>query len=84
MKVVAKYYREIEYVLVSELPEAQQVLLKQFAEADYIKILIEGKVTGPCMQYKQYSEWYSTTYARLVKQKEAIKALPVKEFALEK
>lgn len=84
MKVVAKYYREIEYVLVSELPEAQQELLKQFSEADYIKILADGKIIGPCIQYKQYNDWYNAIYAPLIKQKQTLHALPVKDLAWNK
>ena len=41
MKVQAKYYKEIEYVIVSELPPRQQATLKNFSEAEYIKILID-------------------------------------------
>lgn len=60
MKVKAKYFREIEYVEVKDLPQEQQTLLSHFKEADYIKILIEDKVVGPCLQYNQYEAWYTS------------------------
>lgn len=84
MKVQAKYFREIEYVVVSELPQSQQDKLKDFVEADYIKILIEGRVTGPCLQYKQYAEWYVSVFAPLVAGKPEQKSLPVKNLAWDK
>ncbi len=84
MKVQAKYFREIEYVVVSELPEKQQEKLKEFAEGDYIKILIDGQVTGPCLQYKQYAEWYLHIFAPLAKDNTSHKPLQVKEFVWEK
>jgi hypothetical protein len=60
MKVKAKYFREIEYVEIKDLPQEQQLLLSHYKEADYIKILIDDKVVGPCLQYKQYESWYSS------------------------
>lgn len=59
MKIKAKYFREIEYVEVKDLPQEQQTLLTQFKDADYIKILIEDKIIGPCLQYSQYETWYN-------------------------
>lgn len=81
MKVQAKYYREIQYVVVSELPPSQQASLKNFSEAEYIKILIDGHITGPCLQYKQYAEWYAAIFAPLVGESPEPKALPVKDLA---
>lgn len=59
MKVKAKYFREIEYVEVKDLPKDQQALLSHYKEADYIKILIDDKIVGPCLQYSQYEAWYT-------------------------
>jgi len=84
MKVSAKYYREIEYVLVSELPDAQQELLKQNRDADFIKILIDGNVVGPCLQYKHYSDWYAVACREEARKEEIKKALPIKNLALQK
>jgi hypothetical protein len=83
MKVPAKYYREIEYVLVSELPDAQQALLTLSRDLDYIKILIDGEVTGPCLQYKDYQRWYTTIYALHVKPALSPKEWPVKKLVWE-
>lgn len=60
MKVKAKYFREIEYIEVKDLPQDQQMLLSHYKEADYIKILIDDKVVGPCLQYNQYENWYAS------------------------
>ena len=84
MKVQAKYYKEIEYVVVSELPQSQQDKLKDFAALDYIKILIDGRVTGPCLQYKQYAEWYASVFAPRAEGRPEQKALPVKNLAWDK
>jgi len=81
MKVQAKYYREIEYVLVSELPPRQQASLKNFTEAEYIKILIDGQITGPCLQYKQYEEWYAAVFVPQAGESPTSKPLPVKDLA---
>jgi hypothetical protein len=81
MKVSAKYYKEIEYVAVGDLPFQQQELLKEFADADFIKILIDGKVVSNCLQYKDYSHWYSNVYPKAVKENGLAKALPVKSLA---
>lgn len=84
MKVSAKYYREIEYVLVSELPDEQQELLKQYKELDYIKISVEGVIVGPCLQYKHYSDWYATAYNKEVKHEEIQKDISIKKLFLQK
>jgi hypothetical protein len=84
MKVQAKYYKEIEYVVVRELPQSQQDKLKDFTQADFIKILIDGHVTGPCLQYKQYAEWYVTVFAPQVEGKLEQKPLPLKNLAWDK
>jgi hypothetical protein len=71
MKIKAKYFREIEYVEVKDLPQEQQLLLSHYKEADYIKILIEDKVVGPCLQYSQYDLWYNSL--RMPKMSEEVK-----------
>lgn len=81
MKVQAKYYKEIEYVVVSELPPNQQASLKNFPEAEFIKILIDGQITGTCLQYKQYAEWYAAVFAPQAGENPTQKALPVKDLA---
>lgn len=84
MKVSAKYYREIEYVVVSELPKTQQQKLTQHPDLDYIKILIDGQVVGPCLQYKEYSDWYNSNYQHTVKEQEPVHSITVKGLAWDK
>lgn len=59
MKVDSKTFKGIEYVLVSELPQAQREILGQTINPElYIKLLIDGKIISGCLQYKDYSKWY--------------------------
>lgn len=81
MKALANYYREIEYVCLSELPAAQQELLLKNKETDFIKILIDGKVVGPCLQYRHYEEWYSQTFSKTVNEEQNIQTVPAKKLA---
>lgn len=62
MKAKAKFYRGIEFIQVSDLPAEQQVLLQHTSKPERIKILIEGKIVGNCIQYKEYCEWFSAGY----------------------
>ena len=59
MKVDAKIFKGIEYVQVSELPQAQREILTKTINPDlYIKLLIDGKIISGCLQYKDYNNWY--------------------------
>jgi hypothetical protein len=72
MKVDCKNYRGIEYVQFQELPQLQQEkLLQSPNQGSFIKILIDGKIVGQCLQYKDYSVWYENVYKQ--------RALSVKE-----
>jgi hypothetical protein len=63
MKVDCKNYRGIEYVQFQELPQLQQEKLLQTPDhGSFIKILIDGKIVGQCLQYKDYSLWYENVY----------------------
>lgn len=63
MKVDSKIFKGIEYVQVSELPQAQREELTQSINGElYIKILIDGKIISGCLQYKDYNKWYSESY----------------------
>jgi hypothetical protein len=79
MKAKAKIFREIAYVEVKDLPQEQQALLKHFKDADYIKILIDNKVVGPCMQYKQYETWYNTFRLPKLKEEATMQSRPIEE-----
>jgi hypothetical protein len=59
MKVDSKIFKGIEYVQVSELPQAQrEVLTKTINPEFFIKLLVDGKIISGCLQYKDYNNWY--------------------------
>lgn len=63
MKVDSKTFKGIEYVQVSELPQAQREILSQTINPElYIKLLIDGKIVSGCLQYKDYSKWYADQF----------------------
>ena len=60
MKVDSKIYKGIEYVQVSELPQAQREILTQSINPElFIKLLVDGKIISGCLQYKDYNKWYT-------------------------
>jgi hypothetical protein len=63
MKVSSTLYKGIEYVHVSSLPAEQQELLFQTINRDLlIKILVDGKLVGNCLQFKDYEVWFDNIY----------------------
>jgi len=57
--VDAKIFKGIEYVQLSDLPETQREVLTQTINPElFIKLLIDGKIIGGCLQYKDYNRWY--------------------------
>ncbi len=63
MKADSKIFKGIEYVQVSELPQAQRDILTQTINPElYIKLLIDGKIISGCLQYKDYNKWYLESY----------------------
>ena len=59
MKVDAKIFKGIEYIVVTDLPITQRERLINTISPDlFIKIMIDGKIIGQCLQYKDYSSWY--------------------------
>jgi hypothetical protein len=63
MKADRKNYKGIEYVQFNELPQTQQdKLTLSVGPAQFIKILVDGKIIGQCLQYKDYSAWYESVY----------------------
>lgn len=59
MMVDAKIFKGIEYVQLSDLPEAQREVLTQTINPElFIKLLIDGKIISGCLQYKDYNRWY--------------------------
>ena len=63
MKADAKIFKGIEYVQVNELPQTQREILTQTINHDlFIKILVDGKIIGGCLQYKDYNNWYQNYF----------------------
>jgi hypothetical protein len=74
MKIDCRIYKGIEYVQLQELPPAQQEKLLQSPVQDlFIKIMIDRKIVGPCIQYKDYNLWYDKVYTahKVAQQKES-------------
>ena len=63
MKADRKNYKGIDYLQFNELPQTQQDnLISTVGPSQFIKILIDGKIIGQCLQYKDYSAWYESVY----------------------
>lgn len=77
MKVQATIFKGIEFVNLQDLPADQQTLLQHNNEVERIKILIDGKVTSNCIQYKDYSYWYSMVYLKSIDAVESPVKIPV-------
>ena len=63
MKVSSSIYKGIQYVQVSALPvEQRDRLLGTINTELFIKILVDGKVIGNCLQFKDYEKWFENVY----------------------
>jgi hypothetical protein len=63
MKVSSSFYKGIQYVQVSALPAEQRERLLHTIDTElFIKILVDGKVTGKCLQFKDYETWFENVY----------------------
>ena len=67
MQVQSTIYKGIEFVSFHELPADQQLLLQHNRHVERIKILIDGKVNGNCIQYKDYCAWFSSVFVQSIK-----------------
>ena len=73
--VKPKIYKGIEYVQVSELPEAQRTILLETLNEDlFIKILANGVLYDDCIQYRDYRYWYENIYAPVQHEPDHFKA----------
>jgi hypothetical protein len=73
MKAEIKIYKGIEYVQVNLLPaEQQNIISETLSNKLYIKILIDGKIIGNCLQYKDYELWYNNVYHLPHKRSDAV------------
>ncbi|MEJ1236814.1 hypothetical protein WBG78_01725 [Chryseolinea sp. T2] len=63
MKVSSSVYKGIQYVQVSTLPvEQRERLLGTINKELFIKILVDGKIIGNCLQFKDYEWWFESVY----------------------
>ncbi|MBT1706367.1 hypothetical protein [Chryseosolibacter indicus] len=63
MLLESKIFKGIEYIHLSDLPEAQKErFLQTTSRYVFIKILIDGKVVSNCIEYSTYSNWFHTIY----------------------
>ena len=63
MKVNSTIYKGIEYVQVSSLPVDQKEKLLQTINHDlFIKILVDEKLIGNCLLFKDYEIWFDNIY----------------------
>ena len=63
MKVNSTIYKGIEYVQVSSLPADQKEKLLQTINHDlFIKILVDEKLIGNCLLFKDYEIWFDNIY----------------------
>jgi hypothetical protein len=63
MKVNSKIFKGIEFIQLNQLPpEQREALLKTINHKIFIKILIDGKIVGQCLQYKDYEIWFENIY----------------------
>jgi len=63
MKVSSSFYKGILYVQVSALPAEQRERLLLTIDTElFIKILVDGKMTGKCLQFKDYETWFENVY----------------------
>jgi hypothetical protein len=64
MKIKAEDYKGIEFIRISALPGDQKSKITQTINSQQIiKILKEKELLNDCIQYTDYSAWYSTNYA---------------------
>ena len=63
MKVNSTIYKGIEYVQVNSLPVDQKEKLLQTINHDLlIKILVDEKLIGNCLLFKDYEIWFDNIY----------------------
>ncbi|MEM9856809.1 MAG: hypothetical protein AAF843_05620 [Bacteroidota bacterium] len=62
----AKVYKGIHYIRVRDLPEAEQIHIKNIDSTDLvIKILTDSKLMDDCITYDDYSNWYQNIYTQV-------------------
>ena len=63
MKVNSTIYKGIEYIQVNSLPPDQKEKLLQTINHDlFIKILVDEKLIGNCLLFKDYEIWFENIF----------------------
>jgi hypothetical protein len=63
MKVNSTIYKGIEYIQVNTLPpEQKERLLQTINQELFIKILVDEKLIGNCLLFKDYEIWFENIY----------------------
>jgi hypothetical protein len=64
MKVNSSIYKGIQYVQINALPPDQkEKILSTLNRELFIKILVDGKMIGNCLQFKDYEVWFDNVYS---------------------
>ncbi|MEM6361196.1 MAG: hypothetical protein AAF149_07355 [Bacteroidota bacterium] len=62
----ARVYKGIHYVRISDLPEEQQIQIKNIESRNLIiKILTESELMSDCITYDDYRKWYQNIYTQV-------------------
>ena len=69
MKVASEVYKGIEYVRVATLPPNQkEKFWHSFDTEKIIKILTHDSLLNDCIQYGDYSEWFTKNFTSEITQ----------------
>ena len=86
MRVNPEFYKGIEYVRISSLPEDQKVKISISLPQDkVIKIQIDDKLLPDCIQYADYLIWFEANYKLpLIEKTQQINHLDLLDLTLNK
>lgn len=80
MKVNSSIYKGIQFVQVNALPQDQKdKLLSTINRELLIKILVDGKLVGNCLQFKDYETWFDNVFQTdeaILRQPKALQGVP--------
>ena len=84
MKVNSTIYKGIEYVQVNALPQDQKEKLLQTINHDlFIKILVDEKLIGNCLLFKDYEIWFDNIYKPQIKGNESVDKSSIKSSVIQ-
>jgi len=69
-KIDQDVFRGIHFIRISNLPEDQREILKNWISKDQVIKIMTGinKIFSDCVQYHIYEEWYAKNYRSHVKE----------------